>query len=212
MSQSKRSIIKSRPSRAIYNKEEIYSIIDNNSICHIGFIHDSFPVVIPTSYGRIGNYLYIHGAAISRMMNALENGVSICVSIARETGLVIARSSTHHSINYESVVVFGKGKLVPDDEKLVALKSILDNMLAGRWEEVREPTAQELKVTKVIAISLDEVTGKRRDEGVVDKKTDMEAPVWAGIIPKHEKLGKPIADKDLAANIALPKSIKKLYK
>lgn len=212
MSQSKRSIIKSRPSRAIYDKKEIYKIIDNNSVCHIAFIHNDLPVVIPTSYGRIGNFLYIHGAPVSRMMTELEKGVNICVSIARETGLVIARSSTHHSINYESIVVFGKGKLVPEDKKLMALKSILDNMVTGRWEEVREPSEKELEVTKVIAISLDEATGKRRDEGVVDNKTDMDAPVWAGIIPKNETLGKPIADKHLSDKIDLPESIKKLYK
>lgn len=212
MAQNKKSIIKSRPSRAIYDKEEIYRIIDNNSICHIAFIHNNFPVVIPTSYGRIGNNLYIHGAPVSRMLNELEKGVDISVSIARETGLVIARSSTHHSINYESVVIFGKGKLVPDDYKKEALKSILDNMIEGRWEEVREPTTKELKVTKVIAISLDEATGKKRDEGVVDKKEDLETSAWAGVIPKFESLGKPIADKHLPDNIAIPESIKKLYK
>lgn len=212
MPQSKRSVIKSIPSRAIYNKEEIYSIIDNNSICHIGFIHEGVPVVIPTSYGRIGNFLYIHGAAISRMMIALENGVSICVSIARETGLVIARSSTHHSVNYESVVVFGKGKLVSDDQKKISLKSILDNMLIGRWEEVREPTAQEIKITKVIAISLDEATGKRRDEGVVDLKTDIDSNIWAGIIPKFETFGKPIVDEHVSDKTSLPSSIKNIYK
>ncbi len=212
MSQSKRSIIKSRPSRAIYNKEEIYRIIDANSICHIGFIHKDFPVVIPTSYGRIGNKLYIHGAPVSRMMKSLEKGVPICVSIARETGLVIARSTTHHSVNYESVVVFGKGKLVSEDKKKTALKSILDNMIEGRWEEVREPTENELKVTSVIAISLDEATGKKRDEGVVDKKSDMNTDVWAGIIPKYESFGKPEADKQLADTIKVPDSIKNIYK
>ncbi len=212
MSQSKRSVIKSRPSRAIYDKEEIYNIIDNNSICHIGFVHDSFPIVIPTSYGRIGNILYIHGAALSRLMTELEKGVSICVSIARETGLVIARSSTHHSVNYESVVIFGKGKLVPDNYKKKALKSILDNMLSGRWEEVREPTDKELKVTKVIAISLDEATGKKRDEGVVDAKSDMDTDVWAGIIAKFESFGKPIPDAQLSEKSVLPLSVKNIYK
>lgn len=212
MLRSKKTIIKRRSARAIYDKDEIYKIIDNNSICHIGFIHEDYPVVIPTSYGRIGNYLYIHGAPISRMMKILENGVNISVSIAKETALVLARSTTHHSINYESVVVFGKGKLVAEENKKTALKSILDNMLEGRWEEVREPTEKELKVTQVIAISLDEATGKRRDEGVLDAKEDMNANVWAGIIPKLETFGKPIPDKHLLDSIDLPNSIKNIYK
>ncbi len=212
MNQSENSIIKRKPKRAIYNRREIYRIIDHNSICHIGFIHDKLPVVIPTSYGRIDDILYIHGALVSRMLLELEKGVKISVSIAKETALVLARSSTHHSINYESVVIFGTGKLVAGEEKKNGLKSILENMIKGRWDEVREPTENELKATKVIAISMDEVTGKRRDEGVVDKKSDMNAEVWSGVIPITKKYGKAIPDNQLEADISLSDSIKNLYK
>ena len=212
MNQSKNSIIKGKPKRAIYNRKEIYKIIDHNSICHIGFIHNKLPVVIPTSYGRIGDTLYIHGALVSRMLLELEKGVKISVSIAKETGLILARSSTNHSINYESAVIFGTGKLVSGKEKKLGLKSILENMIKGRWDEVREPTQNELKATKVIAISMDEVTGKRREEGVADKKSDMDTDVWAGIIPITKKYGKALPDNQLKTDISLSNSIINLYK
>ncbi len=212
MSLSQKSIVKRKPQRAIYDRKEIYKILDSNSLCHVGFIHNNLPVVIPTSYGRIGDVLYIHGALLSRLLLELEKGIPVSVSIAEEKGLVIARSSTNHSMNYESAVIFGKGTLVSDKNKEQALKSILENVIKGRWDEVREPTKNELKATKVIAISMDEVTGKRRDEGVVDKKSDMDTDVWAGIIPINKEYGKPILDTQLKDSISLPNSIKNLYK
>lgn len=211
MSLNKKSIVKRKPQRAIYDRKEIYKIIDSYSLCHVGFIYNKLPVVIPTSYGRIGDTLYIHGALLSRLLLELEKGIPVSVSIAQEKGLVIARSSTNHSMNYESAVIFGKGTLVADKNKNRALKSILENVLNGRWDEVRAPTDNELKATKVIAISIDEVTGKRRDEGVVDIKSDKNANVWAGIIPINTEYGKPIPDSQLKDSISLPNSIKNLY-
>ncbi len=211
MTASNKSIIKRKPKRAIYNRDEIYKIIDSNSLCHVGFIHNDLPVVIPTSYGRIGSVLYIHGALLSRLLSELEKGIPVSVSIAQEKGLVIARSSTHHSMNYESVIIFGKGTLVSDKNKKQALKSILENVIKGRWDEVREPTENELKATKIIAIKMEEVTGKRRDEGVVDKKSDMDANAWAGIIPINKEYSKPIPDSQLKDSLSLPNSIKNLY-
>jgi nitroimidazol reductase NimA-like FMN-containing flavoprotein (pyridoxamine 5'-phosphate oxidase superfamily) len=207
-----KSTVKRKPKRAIYNRKEIYKIIDSNSLCHIGFIHKNYPIVIPTTYGRVGDVLYIHGALVSRLLVKLEKGIPISVSIARETGLALARTATNHSMNYESVVIFGKGTLVADNDKKMALKSILDNVIKGRWEEVKEPTENELKGTKVIAISMDEVTGKRRDEGVGDKKSDRGEKVWAGIVPIIKKYGKPQPDEYLQKDFPISNSIKNLYK
>jgi len=207
-----KSKVKRIPKRGFYNRKEIYSFLDTQFLCHVGFVHKGYPVVIPTMYGRDKDVLYIHGAAISRLLTELEKGVAVSISVAQVTGLVLARSAFHHSLNYESVVVFGTGTLVADSDKEKALKIISDNVLKGRWEEVRKPSLKELNATKVIAIKIDEVSGKKRDEGVSDDKTDYDLDVWAGIIPIHEKYGKAIPDSQLKDSIPLSKSIKNLYK
>ena len=207
-----KSKVKRIPKRGFYDRKEIYSFIDTQFLCHVGFVHNGYPVVIPTMYGRENDVLYIHGAAISRLLTELEKGVAVSISVAQVTGLVLARSAFHHSLNYESVVVFGNGTLVADSDKEKALKVISDNVLKGRWEEVRKPSSKELNITKVIAIKIDEVSGKKRDEGVSDDKADYESNIWAGTIPIYEKYGKVVPDGELKDSIIISESIKNLYK
>lgn len=200
--------IKRAPKRAIYNKDEIYKLLDKDCLCHVAFIHNGYPVVIPTLYGRLGNSIFIHGASISRMITELEKGIDISLSIANVKGLVLARSAFHHSVNYESVVVFGKGKLVDDSKKNDALKIISDNIINGRWEECRLPSENELKATKVIEIEINDISAKVRTGDPVDEKSDYSLDYWAGIIPIKRIVDKPIQDKKLKREIELPESVK----
>jgi len=208
---SEKSKIKRIPKRGIYDRKEIYQILDNHFICHLAFIHNDVPIVIPTMYGRENDVIYVHGAAASRMLKELAKGVAMCLSVASVNALVLARSAFHHSLNYKSVVIFGNGKLIEDkNKKNKALKVISENAIKGRWDESRLPTSKELNATKVIAITIDEVSAKVRDEGVNDAKKDMNLPIWAGLVPINETYGKPIKSPDLNNNIELPKSVKNL--
>jgi nitroimidazol reductase NimA-like FMN-containing flavoprotein (pyridoxamine 5'-phosphate oxidase superfamily) len=162
-------------------------------------------------YGREDDIIYLHGAMASRLLNELEKGFDVCLSIAKVNALVLARSAFSHSLNYESVVIFGKGKLVQEKDKNHALKVISDNLLKVRWDEVRLPNKKELSATKVIAISIDEITGKVRDEGVIDNKEDLDLPIWAGIVPIEQKFGKPIKADGLSDDLKIPNSVRKLY-
>ena len=174
----------------------------------MAFIHNGYPVVIPTLYGRLRNSIFIHGASISRMITELEKGIEISLSIANVKGLVLARSAFHHSVNYESVVVFGKGKLVDESKKNDALKIISENIIKGRWEECRLPSENELKATKVIEIEINDISAKVRTGDPVDEKSDYLLDYWAGVIPIKRIVEKPIVDKKLKRVIELPKSVK----
>lgn len=202
-----KSKLKRIPKRAIYDREEVYSILDKYFLCHVGFIHNGYPVVIPTMYGRSGESIYIHGASVSRLITNLEEGIDVSISVAQVHGIVLARSLFNHSMNYESVVIFGKGKLVADSEKEESLKIISDNALPGRWEEARLPNAKELKATKVISITIEEVSAKKREGDPGDEKSDYELDVWAGVLPYNHSFGKPIPDTLLRDGIELCSSI-----
>ena len=204
--------IKRAPKRAIYDRKEIYKILDKEYLCHIGFIHNGAPIVIPTMFGRNGDKLYIHGAAVSRLANELAKGQDVCLSVANVNGLVLARSAFHHSLNYESVVIFGKGKEVAEKQKMKALKIISDHLIKGRWEEVRIPNEKELKATKVIEIEIIEISGKSRTGDPVDDKEDYKLDIWAGIVPIGKTYGAPIPDPKLKQSICVSKSILKINK
>ena len=197
MDQTKRSKVKRAPKRGHYDEETIFRVLDDGQICHIGFIHHDRPVVIPTIYGRSGNRLFIHGATVSRLIVELEKGIDISMSVAHVDGLVLARSAFHHSMNYRSVVVFGKAKLIGDHEKNTALKVISDHLIPGRWEEVREPNTKELKATTVLEIIIDEASAKIRTGGPIDDKEDYKLKVWAGEIPLKRMPTIPTADEKL---------------
>jgi uncharacterized protein len=212
MEKRKKSKVMRTPKRAVYDRKIIYDLLDREFHCHIGIIYENYPVVIPVMFGRNGDFLYIHGASVSRLITEIEKEIKICICVSNVSGLVLARSAFHHSLNYESVVIFGKGELVNNDEKVSALKIISDHLLPGRWEEVRKPNAKELKATKVIRINIEEASAKIRTGGPLDERPDMDLEVWAGILPVQKTYGKPIRDPHLKYRIRLPESIRNKIK
>lgn len=190
-----RTQLKRLPKRASYDKAQVYSILDEGRVCHVGFSIDGQPYVIPTGYVRVGDRVYVHGSAASRMLCALDQGVTVCVTVTLVDGLVLARSAFHHSVNYRSVMVLGQARLVTDpDEKLQALRSFTNHLVPGRWEEVRPPNEQELKATSVLALPLTEVSAKIRRGPPVDDEEDYSLPIWAGVVPVRTEWGQPIGD------------------
>ena len=190
-----RTQVRRLPKRAVYDKAEVYSILDAGYVCHVGFVDGGQPCVIPIGYARAGDQLYIHGSPASRMLRALEGGADACVTVTLLDGFVLARSAFHHSMNYRSVVVFGRARLVTDrDEKLEALRAFTDHVVPGRWAEVRQPNDRELNATKVIALPLDEASAKVRTGPPIDDEEDYSLPVWAGVVPVRMEVGEPLAD------------------
>jgi uncharacterized protein len=188
-----RTQVKRLPKRAVYDEDEIFAILDEGFLCHVGFAVEGQPYVIPTGYARRGNELFLHGSPASRMLRTLANGIDVCVTVTLLDGFVLARSAFHHSMNYRSVVVLGKARLVSDPaEKMEALRSFTNHIVPGRWEEVRQPTEQELKQTEVLALSLTEASAKVRKGGPIDDEEDLALPVWAGVIPVRAVPGTPV--------------------
>lgn len=200
-----RTTLRRLPKRASYERETVYNILDEGFVCHVGFVSEGRPVVIPTGYGRQGDQLYIHGSAASRMLRTLREGVDVCVTVTLVDGLVLARSSFHHSMNYRSVVVFGRARLVEDeDEKMEALRVFADHVMRGRWEDARLPNPGELRATTVLALPLEEASAKIRTGPPIDDEEDYDLPVWAGVLPLRLLAGEPIPDPRLAEGIEQP--------
>lgn len=192
---SDRTRVKRVPSRGAYDKETIYSILDEGLVCYVGFIENGRPVVIPTSYARAGDKLIIHGSRASRMMKALASGADVCVTVAHVDGIVVAKSATHHSVNYRSVVVFGNAKPVEGDEEIIeALRLLLEFTVPGRWDEVRPPSQKELSGTALIEIPLDEASAKIRTGPPEEAKEDLERAGWSGVIPLELTALPPLDD------------------
>ncbi len=202
---TERTKVKRLPKRGNFDRETIYSILDEGFVCHVGFTAHGQTFVIPTGYARRGDTLLIHGSAASRMMRNLAGGIDVCVTVTLIDGLVLARSAFHHSVNYRSVVIFGKAKLVEDEhEKLEALYAFTEHIVPNRWNDIREPTELELKATTVLALPLEEASAKIRTGGPVDDAEDYELDIWAGVIPLNIEAGKPINDEKLSKEIAVP--------
>jgi nitroimidazol reductase NimA-like FMN-containing flavoprotein (pyridoxamine 5'-phosphate oxidase superfamily) len=183
------------PKRGSFERETIYKILDEAFICHVGFVVDGQPYVIPTGFGRVGDTLYFHGSAASRMLRSVEQGIPVCVTVTLVDGLVLARSAFHHSINYRSVVILGSAAAVTDEgEKWNALRTISENIIPGRWEEVREPNESEMKATLVLRLPLEEASAKVRTGPPIDDEEDLTRPVWAGVLPLRLSTGTPIDD------------------
>jgi uncharacterized protein len=181
--------------RGVYDRAAIYKILDEGFICHIGFVVDGQPFVIPTGYGRAGDNLYIHGSAASRMLRNLDQGVAVCVTVTLLDGLVLARSIFNHSMNYRSVVVLGTALAVEDPrEKLKALRLLSEHILPGRWAEARRPNERELKATLVMRLPITEFSAKVRQGPPIDDEEDYAFPTWAGVIPLQMVACEPIAD------------------
>jgi hypothetical protein len=197
------------PQRAVYDREVVNRILDEGFICHVGFAVDGQPFVIPTSYGRHDNVLYIHGSAASRMLRNVSAGIPMCVTVTLLDGLVLARSIFNHSMNYRSVAVLGTGTAIEDrEEKLTALRLLSEHIIPGRWNEVRQPNEKELKATTIIGLPIQEFSAKVREGPVIDDEEDYAFPVWAGVLPLNLVTGNPANDSKLAGEIAVPDYVK----
>lgn len=201
---TKRNQVRRISKRGKYDKETVYGILDQSFLCHISFVFEEQPFIIPTLFARLEDSIYIHGSHISRMLKQLETGEQICLAVTLLDGIVLARSAFNHSMNYRSVVVFGSGKLVKGKEKLIALKAISDNVLKGRWEDVREPNSKELNITSVIKIEIETASAKVHEGMPIDDESDYDLPIWAGILPINQNFGIPIDDEKLTKGIGIP--------
>lgn len=186
--------IKRLPKRGHYDRETIYKILDAGFLCHVGFVAQGQPYVIPTSYGREGDQIYLHGSSKSRMMGSLEQGIPMCMTVTHLDGLVLARSAFHHSMNYRSAILFGTAAEVHGEEKEKGLYLLSENILKGRWEEVRGPNAKELKATTVLRMTIESASAKIRTGPPGDDEEDYELAVWAGVVPLSLQPGPPEAD------------------
>ena len=203
--QTSRTNLKRLPKRGHYDLDTVYGILDEGFICHVGFVVDGQPVVIPTGYARVDDNLFIHGSQASRMLRTLSSGVDACVTVTLVDGLVLARSAFHHSINYRSVVVFGRANLVEDrEEKSLALFAFSEQVIRGRWDDVRQPTESELKQTTVLCLPLREASAKVRTGPPIDDEEDYAMTVWAGVIPLRLVADDPVADPRLPSGIEAP--------
>ena len=202
--------LKRLPKRGHYEHETVYAILDEGFICHVGFVSEGRPVVIPTGYARAGDKLYIHGSQASRMLRTLSEGIDVSVTVTLVDGLVLARSAFHHSINYRSVVVFGRAIRVDDlAEKNAALLAFSEQVIRGRWNDVREPTENELKQTTVLCLPLTEASAKVRTGPPIDDEEDYALPIWAGVLPLKLIPGEPIKDPRLPDGVAIPEYVRK---
>jgi uncharacterized protein len=202
---SSRTKVRRAPARAVYERETIDAILDEALVAHLGFVEDGQPYVIPTLHARVSDTVYVHGSAASRLIRRLESGIPACLTVTLLDGLVLARSAFHHSMNYRSAVVLGTCEPVAGTaERTRALHAFTERLVPGRWDEVRPPTARELKGTRVLAMRLDECSAKARTGPPVDDDEDYALPVWAGVIPLSLVAGAPRPDPRLAAGTPVP--------
>jgi nitroimidazol reductase NimA-like FMN-containing flavoprotein (pyridoxamine 5'-phosphate oxidase superfamily) len=190
-----RTKVKRHPERGDYDRETIDAILDEALICHVGFVVDGQPYVIPTIHARDGNTLFLHGSPASRMLRNLAQGIDLCVTVTLLDALVLARSVYNHSMNYRSVVVLGRAHEVTDPEqKLRGMQRVVEHLVPGRWDDARQPSAKEIKGTTILAVSLDEASAKIRSGPPKDFDEDLTLPVWAGLIPMSLEPSPPVAD------------------
>jgi nitroimidazol reductase NimA-like FMN-containing flavoprotein (pyridoxamine 5'-phosphate oxidase superfamily) len=192
---SGRATVKRLPKRAAYDRATIHAILDEGMVCHVGFVQDGQPFVIPTIYVRIGESLYVHGSPASRMLQALRTGIPVCVTVTLVDGLVLARSAFHHSMNYRSVVLFGTAAVVEEpDRKEEVLRALAEHLIPGRWDDIRLPTPDELRRTLVLAVAIEEASAKVRTGPPLDDEEDYALPMWAGVLPLRLTAAEPVAD------------------
>ena len=208
---TERNKVKRIPERGHYDKETVYGILDSAFLCHVGFVANDQPFVIPTLFGRSGDQIYLHGSSASRMLNDLSKGIPICLTVTHVDGLVLARSAFHHSLNYRSAVVFGTAVQLTGDEKEKGLFVISEQFLQGRWEETRLPYEKELKGTSVLRMEIESASAKIRTGPPKDEPEDYELPIWAGVVPVTTKYLTPDPDPKLDAGIETAKSVANLF-
>jgi uncharacterized protein len=207
---TERTRVRRLPDRGAYDTGTVFPILDEGLICHVGFVVEGQPFVIPTGYARVEDTLYIHGSAASRMLRTLAEGIEVCVTVTLLDGLVLARAAFHHSMNYRSVVILGRATLVEDrTEKIKALAAFTEHIVRGRWNDVRLPTELELKATTVLALPLAEVSAKVRSGPPKDDEADYNLLIWAGVVPLPVVPSAPITDPRLIVGIEPPAYAKK---
>ncbi|HEY7815718.1 MAG TPA: pyridoxamine 5'-phosphate oxidase family protein [Nakamurella sp.] len=202
---SPRTQLRRLPDRARYDPADIHAILDEGFVCHVGIQSGPSPVVIPTAYARVDDFLYLHGAPANAALRAAGSGQPVCVTVTLIDGLVFARSAFHHSINYRSVVIFGTAEDVTDlEEKRDSLVAVVEHIAPGRGADARPPTDSELRATRIIRIRIDEASAKVRTGGPADDPEDLDLPVWAGHLPLLPTAGQPVPAPDLRGDVAVP--------
>jgi uncharacterized protein len=203
-SPTERTLVRRRAQRGVYDRAQVHAILDEGFVCHVAFVLDGQPFVIPTAYARSGEQIYIHGSPASRLMRGNEE-IDLCLTVTLVDALVLARSAFHTSINYRSVVVVGRSRPVTDlIEKWQALRCFTNHVIAGRWEHAKQPTEKDLKATSVLALPLEEVSAKIRTGPPVDDAEDYALPVWGGVVPLIQTFGEPVPDGRVLEGIAAP--------
>jgi nitroimidazol reductase NimA-like FMN-containing flavoprotein (pyridoxamine 5'-phosphate oxidase superfamily) len=206
---SERTRVKRLPKRGVYDRETIHRILDEGLVAHVGLVVDGHPVVTPMTYARDGERLLIHGSTASRTLRALASGAEACVAVTHVDGLVLARSAFHHSMNYRSVVVFGKARAITDpEEKLAAFRRFFERLIPGRWKDVRVPNQSEMNQTLLVEIPIDEASAKARTGGPVDEDDDYALQVWAGLIPFELTPTAPVPDENLPDDVEVPEYVR----
>lgn len=206
---TERTELKRIAHKASHSQAELYRILDSNLVAHVGLIFDGAPLVIPMAYGRVGNTLYLHGSSGSRLMRALSLNPAVCISITHLKALKVARSTFNSGMNYDSVVIFGDARLVPEERKAWALDAISDAILPGRVTEVRPSSKKEAAATLIIELELDETSVKISNGEVEDEPEDLGTGVWAGIVPIRTSVGEPVPSDAETAALELPQSVKR---
>lgn len=198
MSEDKKYSVQRKPQREFFEKEEIYKLLDSEFVAHVGFadLDSGMPFVIPLGFVRDGNRVLLHGSTGSRLFMQLSKGMEICVTVTRINALVSARTPAVSSMNYESVMIFGKTKVLRDEEKIEAMKQLSNKLIPGIWEYALPATDKDFAGTIIVELGLDKVTAKSRKGGPVDSPENVESDIWAGTIPIERKLGTPITSED----------------
>lgn len=206
---SERVRLRRKRERGSYERETIEAILDEALVGHLGIVEDGQPLVIPTLHARHGDVVYCHGSSASRTLRALGAGAPACLTVSLIDGLVLARAAMHHSANYRSVVVLGRGRAVTDtQERLLALRAVVERIVPGRWAEVRPPSEKELRATAVVALPLQEASAKIRSGPPIDDEEDLGSEAWAGLLPLRLLAGEPTPDPLLADGIPVPAALR----
>jgi nitroimidazol reductase NimA-like FMN-containing flavoprotein (pyridoxamine 5'-phosphate oxidase superfamily) len=202
---SRRTKVRRHPERGQYDAETVHAILDEGLICHLGFVVDGTPFVMPTMYARRGDVIYIHGSPASRMLKTAAGPGEVCLTVTLLDGLVMARSVFSHSMNFRSVVVVGEAiEVTEPDEKMLAFEALVEHVCPGRWADARQPSEKELQTTLVLRLALDEVSAKVRTGGPKDAEADLDLPVWAGEIPLATRARPPVRHEQVRPEVATP--------
>jgi len=205
---TERTTVRRKPDRGTFDRKTVYDILDQAFVCHVGFVVDGTPFVVPTNYVRVGDKLFLHGSTASRLMKTLGSGAPFCLSVTLLDGIVFSPTATGHSVNYRSVVVMGKAEPIEDPAaKLAAMRDFVEYVLRGRWTTVRPPSEQELKGTMVLAVPLVEASAKVRTGFAVDDNKEYESSAWTGVLPFKWTPGEPVRDPRGDAAIPVPANI-----